>query len=443
MKTMKKQLNLNRNLLLVLLYVLATSFSYANNVSIKIDDPEGLFKKCTLQRTYFGNISDVPVEQTEPLIIATGTEIELQVDSFLVCFIINQDQHFFYQPLFITAGDTITFTSHKVRTDNGYILYKLIASGKNESNYNFLADSHSNYDPYVAIDDKKTDEYIKYHKSKRDVKLSLLNTRKDSLSIPFYNYALAEIQNKYAWQMYKKGVNKDVNVIINSLSPFCYTASWEKFCLSYSERGIEKNLKYLTKNYSGRILEFLLTNYTSWCLKNNLPIPPNAYSAIKENVHDTYYLSCIKFFEYIAQINNKNLPDSILNETHLIEYKTNRKITLKEFFAEQTNELCYIDFWSSWCTACRWVIREAKDRNEILKNKQMQLIYFSIDADEQKWRKAIEDDEIGDYPNYLIVDGIKSPLCKYIYLKAIPHYTLVNKEGMLIQSQATRIEELH
>ena len=72
-----------------------------------------------------------------------------------------------------------------------------------------------------------------------------------------------------------------------------------------------------------------------------------------------------------------------------------------------------------------------------------QLVFFSIDADEQKWRKAIEDDEIEDYPNYLIVDGNKSPLCKYIYLKAIPHYTLVNKEGMLIQAQAPRIEELH
>ena len=438
-------MRLNRNILLILLYVLVTSFSYANNVLIKIDDPEGLFKKCTLQRTYFGNISNVPVEQTEPLIIATGTEIDLSVDSFLVCFIINQDQHFFYQPLFITAGDTITFTSHKVRTDNGYILYKLIAYGKNESNYNFLADSHNNYDPYVAIDEKNTDEYIKYYKGKRDVKLSLLKTRKASLSIPFYNYALAEIQNSYAWEMYRKGLNNDANIVINSLSPYCYVASWEKFCLTFSEkeRGTENALKYLTNNYSGRILEFLLTNYISWCVKNNLLISPKAYSAIKENVHDMYYLSCINFFKSMAQINNKMLPDSVLNKTYLIEYITNRKITLKEFFAEQTNELCYIDFWASWCTACRWVFRDAKEGKEVLKNKQMQLVYFSIDADENRWRKAVADDKIEDSPNYLIVDGNKSPLCRYIYVKSIPHYALVNKNGVLIQAQATRLEELH
>lgn len=438
-------MRLNRNILLILLYVLAISFSYANNVLIKIDDPEGIFNKCTLQRTFYGNISNVPVEQTEPLIIATGTEIELQVDSFLVCFIINQDQHFFYQPLFITAGDTITFTSHKVRTDNGYLLYKLIASGKNESNYNFLADSHNNYDPYVAIDEKNTDEYIKYYKGKRDVKLSLLKTRKASLSIPFYNYAMAEIKNSYAWEMYRKGLNNDANIVINSLSPYCYVASWEKFCLTFSEkeRGTENALKYLTNNYSGRILEFLLTNYTSWCVKNNLPILPKAYSAIEENVHDIYYLSCINFFKSMAQINNKMLPDSVLNKTYIIEYKTNRKITLKEFFAEQTSDLCYIDFWASWCTACRWVIREAKEGKEVLKNKQMQLVYFSIDADENRWRKAVADDKIEDSPNYLIVDGNKSPLCRYIYVKSIPHYALVNKNGVLIQAQATRLEELH
>ena len=438
-------MRLNRNILLVLLYVLATSFSYANNVLIKIDDPEGIFNKCTLQRTFYGNISNVPVEQTESLIIATGTEIELQVDSFLVCFIINQDQHFFYQPLFITAGDTITFTSHKVRTDNGYILYKLIAYGKNESNYNFLADSHNNYDPYVAIDEKNTDEYIKYYKGKRDVKLSLLKTRKASLSIPFYNYALAEIQNSYAWEMYRKGLNNDANIVINSLSPYCYVASWEKFCLTFSEkeRGTENALKYLTNNYSGRSLEFLITNYIAWSVKNDIQIISRLSSVVKEYIHDTYYISCIKFFEYISQINNKMLPDSVLNKTYLIEYITNRKITLKEFFAEQTNELCYIDFWASWCTACRWVIREAKEGKEVLKNKQMQLVYFSIDADENRWRKAVADDKIEDSPNYLIVDGNKSPLCRYIYVKSIPHYALVNKNGVLIQAQATRLEELH
>ena len=438
-------MRLNRNILLVLLYVLATSFSYANNVLIKIDDPEGIFNKCTLQRTFYGNISNVPVEQTEPLIIATGTEIELQVDSFLVCFIINQDQHFFYQPLFITAGDTITFTSHKVRTDNGYILYKLIAYGKNESNYNFLADSHNNYDPYLAIDEKNTDEYIKYYKGKRDVKLSLLKTRKASLSIPFYNYALAEIQNSYAWEMYRKGLNNDANIVINSLSPYCYVASWEKFCLTFSEkeRGTENALKYLTNNYSGRSLEFLITNYIAWSVKNDIQIISRLSSVVKEYIHDTYYISCIKFFEYISQINNKMLPDSVLNKTYLIEYITNRKITLKEFFAEQTNELCYIDFWASWCTACRWVIREAKEGKEVLKNKQMQLVYFSIDADENRWRKAVADDKIEDSPNYLIVDGNKSPLCRYIYVKSIPHYALVNKNGVLIQAQATRLEELH
>ena len=145
----------------------------------------------------------------------------------------------------------------------------------------------------------------------------------------------------------------------------------------------------------------------------------------------------------MAQINNKMLPDSVLNKTYIIEYKTNRKITLKEFFAEQTSDLCYIDFWASWCTACRWVIREAKEGKEVLKNKQMQLVYFSIDADENRWRKAVAGDKIEDSPNYLIVDGNKSPLCRYIYVKSIPHYALVNKNGVLIQAQATRLEELH
>jgi hypothetical protein len=99
---MKKQLN--RSLLLVILCVLATNFSFANNVLIKIEDPEGFFKHITLQRTYLGGIFDIPVNQTESLILARGTEIQLQVDSFFVGFLMNQNKYWVNQPIFITAG---------------------------------------------------------------------------------------------------------------------------------------------------------------------------------------------------------------------------------------------------------------------------------------------------------------------------------------------------
>ena len=433
-----------QRLLLVFLYLLYNVCVQAQNVYIKINDEENVFSQCTLQRTYLGTITDTHITQIKPLIIAGGTEIELQVDSFLVCFIINQNKHAFIQPLFISAGDSITVTPHKVKTENGYIYYKLIASGKNESNYNFLADTHSNYESYVAIDDKNTEEYIKHYKNKRDIQLDLLKSKKDSLSIPFYNYALAEIHNEYAWQMYRNGLENDANIIINSLSPYCYIASWEKFCYSFHEKEREKEdaLNYLTKNYFGRPLEYLITNYIGWCVKNNIQMTPWMRSVTEKYVHDAYYLSCINFFEKITQISNKILPDSVLNETYLIEYKTNKKVTLKDFFDKQTNELHYIDFWASWCTGCRWIIREAKEGKEILKNEQKQLVYFSIDTDEQRWRKAVAEDEIENNPNYLIVNGNKSPLCKYIYLGPIPHYILVNKEGKLIKPQETRLEEL-
>lgn len=424
---MKKQLN--RSLLLVLLCVLATSFSFANNVLIKIEDPEGFFKHITLQRTYLGGIFDIPVNQTESLILARGTEIQLQVDSFFVGFLMNQNKYWVNQPVFITAGDTITFTPHQLKID-GEIFYKLVASGTNKDNYNFLADSQNNYG--------------EHYQRKRDEKLALLEERKDSFSVPFYKYALAEIHNEYAWQIYRNDLDNDANIIINSLSPYCYIASWEKFCYSFheKERGTEDALNYLTKNYFGRPLEYLITNYVGWCVKNNIQMTPWMRAVTEKYVHDDYYLSCINFFEKIAQISNKILPDSVLNETYLIEYKTNKKITLKDFFAAQTNELHYIDFWASWCTGCRWVIREAKEGKEVLKNEQKQLVYFSIDADEQRWRKAVAEDEIENYPNYLIVNGNKSPLCKYIYLSPIPHYILVNKEGKLIKPQAPRLEEL-
>ena len=122
--------------------------------------------------------------------------------------------------------------------------------------------------------------------------------------------------------------------------------------------------------------------------------------------------------------------------------KTNRRITLKSFLAEQKVDLCYFDFWASWCIGCRWIILNTTDGKEYLIEKGIQLVYFSIDADENRWRDAIKEDKTEGSPNYLIVNGSKSPLYRFLNIHAIPHYSLANKEGKHINPNATSLIDL-
>ena len=431
--------------------LLLTAFvisAYSNNVLIKIEDPDGVFNKSTLQNTVFGFISDANVDYGQQ-VLAYGNEMQLHVDSTLVGYIYNNGNHYFYLPVFITAGDTITLTANKVATEGEYVMYNITASGKNEGNYNYLAEKHKyTSEPYIYKDNRTATEHKKYYQNKRNKSLSFLYEKKNTLTSAFYNYELACIENNYAYQLYnynntkiaqEKSYFNDVRIIRDSI--YINLITWEKFCYDFSgnEKYSNEAIDYLTRNYSGIELEFLLTKLLASYVFNGIEISNKLDSNIEKHVHDNYYLSCVKYFIDIAKKTNVMLPDSVLNETYLIEYKTNRKLTLKEFFAEQESELLYIDFWASWCGACRVAIREDSETKQKLNEEKYKLVYFSLDTDENRWKVAVKEDGVEDEPNYLIVDAFNSSLSRYLDIHAIPHYSIINKLGKLIKPVAPRL----
>ena len=215
-------------------------------------------------------------------------------------------------------------TAQKLKVFDGYIFYKLVASGKNEDNYNFLAETHDNYEKYIPLEDVNIEDYKEYHKNKKDMKLSLIKEKSHNLSIPFYNYSLAEIENKYTWRIYnaalfeyskanqtlrdERNINLEsfvdgTHIVENPLSYYYYTAIWEKFCYDFhvNKWDSEKAIYFLINNYSGQEREYLLTQYVGWCVHNKIQITDKIGDAIEEHIHDSYYLKCIKDFLSITK----------------------------------------------------------------------------------------------------------------------------------------------
>jgi thiol-disulfide isomerase/thioredoxin len=95
----------------------------------------------------------------------------------------------------------------------------------------------------------------------------------------------------------------------------------------------------------------------------------------------------------------------------------------------------YVGFWSSECMLCIQQIDHARRLMREYKDK-LSVVLLSIDADEQRWKKAISRYNLNadGFVNYRI--GDKSATAQAYELTTIPRFVLIDKEGATVNVNA-------
>ena len=95
----------------------------------------------------------------------------------------------------------------------------------------------------------------------------------------------------------------------------------------------------------------------------------------------------------------------------------------------------YIDVWATWCGPCCQELPKFHELKNQFKDKAIQFVSISIDADEKAWRNKVENDKL---------DGIqlrvtnKDSFRTDYKITLIPRFILIDKEGKIIDSKMTR-----
>ncbi len=106
-----------------------------------------------------------------------------------------------------------------------------------------------------------------------------------------------------------------------------------------------------------------------------------------------------------------------------------KEIRLSELLKK--HKLVLIDFWASWCKACRVTMPHLKEIYPQYKAKGVEFFSVSLDDKEEAWKKAYADEALPwiDGSNLL---GWKDPIAKQYAIRGIPHKILIGSDGTIV-----------
>lgn len=120
-------------------------------------------------------------------------------------------------------------------------------------------------------------------------------------------------------------------------------------------------------------------------------------------------------------------------QQQLLNQKGNKE-TVKKILEKHKGKVLLIDFWASWCKDC---IAALPKTNTILsENPNIAVVYFSLDRNEEQWKKGLEKYKLNDKENYWFQDGWKNDFNHYIDLNWIPRFIIVDQKGKIAKYYA-------
>jgi thiol-disulfide isomerase/thioredoxin len=113
---------------------------------------------------------------------------------------------------------------------------------------------------------------------------------------------------------------------------------------------------------------------------------------------------------------------------------------LRSIVKKHPNKVLYIDFWAPWCGPCMEEMPNSKKLYEKYVNENIVFIYLAVNCTDKSWKSTIAGKEIkGDH--YLLNDQQSKELESKFQFSGIPRYIIINKEGIVINSDAPRPSE--
>ena len=115
-------------------------------------------------------------------------------------------------------------------------------------------------------------------------------------------------------------------------------------------------------------------------------------------------------------------PDIVMNDPDGNERK----------LSDLRGTVVLLDFWASWCGPCRRENPSVVRAYEKYKDQGFAVFSVSLDSDANRWRKAIEQDQL-TWPNHVSdLQGWRNGAAREYGISSIPHTMLIDRDGAIL-----------
>ena len=227
---------------------------------------------------------------------------------------------------------------------------------------------------------------------------------------------------------YKKGIELNVQQLV-----YYYNILLNREYLG-KENEFSSQWESASKNFKGATKDFLHFILLKKFLNKNVVNYENYLFNYQRNSRNKEYIA------YIDSIVAKN-KHHFKNEEYntILSDSLGNHHSLKAIIERHKNRLIYIDFWASWCAPCKREMLFYAPLEETLRDKNLSYIFISIDENETAWKSSLRKSNTQKYEHYILRKD--TPLFNFFNLTSIPRYAIIDKNGRLVNYDASRPSE--
>ena len=366
------------------------------------------------------------------------------------------------QLLLVTPGDSLNaiLTPPADKWD----LFEVRFYGKNAENYNKYADLNKifNRNELFRQFNKSLKEYIQKLDSAYTVNTGIIEEQvaspllknimlNEEIAQFFwllrYPNSLADRKLTHEEILYLKDKFFQGKIVENSpllMGNSNYTSGMQ--CLSdfltdsiKSERPLMAVTDTINKYFDGELRDYLLANkYYTYCMRcgiTKMEHPDidkwfdlyfDKIAKTDKEYHDFILFARENYKKYIEPF-----PEEVL-KVRLASLSDSISVTFQELLDKYKGKQIVLDNWASWCGPCAREIKEGKKNVQELEKRGNVFVYLSLDKSKDFNKARAKAGELGIIENAYIVSGdFNSAYAKYINVKDIPRFVLIDKDGRL------------
>lgn len=160
-----------------------------------------------------------------------------------------------------------------------------------------------------------------------------------------------------------------------------------------------------------------------------------------ETVYDSSYSQNPYFLQVVEgkYTSTKNyLANQDVSSANLASLSSPLTNDLIQTIAETyKDKVIYVDFWAPWCGPCMTEMPYSAELQKELEGEDVVFLFLGNQCTEESWKATIANRKLtGEH--ILLTNDQYNVLASQLGINGIPHYTLIDRKGNIVQKSATR-----